>query len=226
MCCEEWIAQFPAREFPKNTRLFLQGEPLEHCFYLKKGICSQMVNYENGTEVVTKYHFPGDMLNIWGILKHKSVYASSAVAKTDAYGIMIPASAMRQELDRNFAFYRWIVEAVLDKNQYVYQQYQKKSKGGAAEILCYAILALSQEDASGRIYLSKDFSFCDLAQHLRMHRVSVSHVFKFLQEKQVLRKCERGWRILDVRALEEYAQGNLIADQYAPQSGRGQKKIE
>ena len=223
MCFEEWMEQFPAKEFPKNTRLFLQGDPLDYCFYLKQGICSQMINYENGIEVVAKYYFPGDLLNIWGVLKQKNAYASTTVAKTDAYGIMIPATAMRRELDQNFSFYRWIVESVLNKNQYVYQQYQKKSKGSTAEILCYAILGLSQEDSNGRIYLSKDFSFCDLAQHLRIHRVSVSHVFKFLQENHVIQKCNRGWRILDVHALQEYAQGNRIVDPHTSQAGEGRK---
>jgi CRP-like cAMP-binding protein len=204
----EWIAQFPKKQFSRDSRLFLQGDPLEYCYYLTKGICSQLVDYENGTEVVTKYYFPGDFLNIWGVLKHKTVYASTVVAKTDIYAVVIPALQVRRELDENNVFYRQVVEAALENNQYVYQQYQKKAKGNAAEILCYAILALSQVEPDGKLYLSKDFAFCDLAQHLRIHRVTVSHVFKTLQEEKIIRKCDRGWRILDAAAVEEYAQGN------------------
>lgn len=206
----EWIEQFPTRKYPKNSRLFLQGDELECCYCLKSGICSQLVNYENGTEVVTKYYFPGDMLNIWGILKHKTACPSTVVAKTDVVTAVIPALVLRKELDENSDFYRWVVETVLTNNQYVYQQYQKKAKGNAAEILCYTILALSQPDPDGGVYLPKDFAFCDLAQHLRIHRITVSHIFKVLQEERVIRKCPIGWKLLDTNALEEYARGNQI----------------
>lgn len=207
---KEWIMQFPKKKFSKDSRLFIQGDELDYCYYLTKGICSQLIDYENGTEVVTKYYFPGSFLNIWGVLKHKDAYASTVVAKTDLYAIVIPALQIRKELDENFLFYREVVESMLENNQYVYQQYQKKSKGNAAEILCYAIFALSQMDSDGRLYLSKDFAFCDLAQHLRIHRVTVSHVFKALQEEQVIRKCAQGWEILSAHTLEEYAQGNRV----------------
>lgn len=206
----EWIQQFPTRKWAKGSRLFLQGDELEYCYYLKSGICSQFINYENGIEVVTKYYFAGEMLNIWGVLKRKTVYPSSAMAKTDLAATVIPVPALRWELDHNFEFYRWVVEFILTNNQYVYQQYQKKAKGNAAEILCYTILALSQENSNGKFYLPKDFAFCDLAQHLRIHRVTVSHIFKVLQEENIIRKCALGWELLDIGTLEEYARGNRI----------------
>lgn len=210
-----WMDQFPTRKYPKNSRLFLQGDELSYCYYLRSGICSQIINYESGIEVVTKYYFPGEMINIWGVLKRKSVYPSCVVSKTDITATVIPVSALRKELDENFEFYRWVVEDILANNQYVYQQYQKKAKGNAAEILCYTILALSREDPDGRFYLSKDFAFCDLAQHLRIHRITVSHIFKVLQEENVIRKCSLGWQLLDISALEEYARGNRILN-YSP----------
>lgn len=204
----QWIEQFPTRKYAKNCRLFMQGDKLEYCYYLKSGICSQFINYENGTEIVTKYYFPGQMLNIWGVLKRKDIHPSSVVAKTDITAVVIPARILRKELDENFAFYRWIVEYILENNQYVYEQYQKKAKGNAAEMLCYTILTLSQTDLHGNSYLPKEFAFLDLAQHLRIHRITVSHIFRALQEENVICKCDLGWRLLDIDALEEYAQGN------------------
>ena len=212
----EWFAQFPVKKFDKDSTLFMQGDTLNYCYYLKKGICSQLIYYENGIEVVPKYHFPGDLMNVWGVLKNKTAYASTAVAKVDVYAAVIPASRLRRELEENFSFYRWVVESILMDNQYVYEQYHKKSKGSAAEILCYAILTMSQTGSDGELYLPKEFSFLDLARHLRIHRITVSYIFKALQEENIIQKCNVGWRILDVQALESYSQGNLILNYGAP----------
>ena len=207
----KWFEQFPLRKYPKGHRLFSQGDELEYCYFLKSGICSQFINYENGTEIITKYHFPGQMLNIWGLLKHKDTCQSSVSVKTDLTAVVVPASILRKELDENFTFYRWIVEEfILKNNQYVYEQYQKKAKGNAAEILCYTILSLCQSDFCGNTYLPKGLGFCDLSQHLRIHRITISHIFKALQEENVIRKTDLGWQLIDINALEEYAQGNRI----------------
>lgn len=206
----EWLSQFPTKKFDKDIRLFIQGDELDCCYYLTKGICSQLINYENGVEIIAKYHFPGELLNIWGVLKNRTACSSTVAAKTDTRAIIIPISEIRKKLDEDFAFYRWVVEPLLESNQYVYEQYQKKARGNAAEILCYTILALNQVDSKGRLYLPKCFSFSDLSQHLRIHRITILRIFKALQEEEVIRKYELGWLILKEHDLREYAGGNKV----------------
>lgn len=205
---EEWIAQFPLRKYDKGSWLFLQGDPLDYCYFLTKGICSQLVGYENGEEIVTRFYFPGDILNIWGLLKHRSICSSTAAAKTDACVRVIPASILREKLETSFDFYRWIVEFVLTQNQYIYDQYKKKSKGAATEMICYLIRTLSQRDSQGALYLPKEFTLNDIALHLRIHRVTVSRVFKSLQEQGIIRKYKHGWLIVKPEELEHCAQGS------------------
>lgn len=206
----QWLEQFPTRKYLRNTRLFSQGDELAYCYYLTDGIASQFINYENGTEIVTKYHFPGQMLNIWGVLKHKQICRSSVVSKTDLTAVVIPAAELRRKLDEDFPFYRWVVEHILENNRYIYEQYQKKARGNAAEIVCYTILALCQSDLQGNSYLPREFTFLDLAQHLRIHRITVSHIFKALQEERIVERTDLGWRLLDFDGLNEYAQGNRL----------------
>lgn len=204
----QWIRQFPTKKFEKDSYLFLQGDELDYCYYITKGICSKSTSYENGIEVIVKYHFPHDLLNIWGVLKNRTTCSSTVIAKTDVHAIMVPVAVIRKKMSEDFAFYRQIVEPLIEDNQYIYQQYQKKTKGGTAEMLCYSILALSRSSSNDQKHLPKVFSFMDLSQHLRIHRITVSHIFQALQKEQIIRKCKDGWQILNVEALEEYAQGN------------------
>lgn len=204
----QWMKQFPCRKFEKDSYLFMQGNELNYCYYLTKGICSKSVSNENGMEVIVKYHFPGCLLNIWGMLKNRTTCSCTVLAKTDVYAIMIPVDIIQKKLSEDFAFYRWIVEPLIEDNQYIYQQYQKKTKGGTAEMLCYSILALSRSGSSDQKHLPKVFSYVDLSQHLQIHRITVSHIFQALQKEQIIKKCPDGWRILDSEALEEYALGH------------------
>lgn len=208
--CHEWIKQFPEKIFPKDSFFYIQGDSLDYCFYVLEGIGMQVINYENGVEIISKYRFPGGLMNVWGVMKNSNFYTSSGIAKTDIRIIVIPASAMRVKLNEDFAFYRWAVDILLKQNQYIYELYQKKTKGNAAEILCYSILSMSQTTSSGTRYLPKALALTDIAQHLRIHRVTVSHVFKALQEEQIIKKCSLGWQIIDEKQLERYSKGNII----------------
>lgn len=207
MQMHSWLHQFPAQKFKKNTYLYRQGDPLELCYFLTSGICSQIITYENGEEITARYYFAGDMLSIWGMFKHRESYPGSMLCKTDVYAVVVPCKLVQQMLETSFDFYRWAAENAMQNNNYIYEQYQKKAKGNASEILCYTIYVLLQRKDSGEYYLARNFTIEELARHLRLHRVTVSRIFRVLQNENILRKFEDGWIVGDLDRLHLLSTG-------------------
>jgi CRP/FNR family transcriptional regulator, anaerobic regulatory protein len=192
------------RRLARGETLFHAGDRREQLFRVERGALCHYLRWDDGHHEVIEFAFPGDIIGFGHLAQHATT--AQAVAKT----IVSPISDEEFEQlletdgqlaarfaaagDREFDFMR--VRSI-DSNR------GKPAKRVASFIA--AMSRLSADEGRDPNIITDEFSSGVVAEHLNMSLDALASVLRELQAKGMVADAGNGLRIVDIDALEAFA---------------------
>lgn len=192
-------AAFP-RRLSRGQVLFTEGERSDHVYVVADGRVKVLVSSPHGDELVLSVLVPGDALGELSVLDGCD-RSASAVALDDVSLWCVPAEAVRALLHVSPAAALAVAEELAAR--------VRRLTGAAADLVFLdlprrlAKLLASEEAAEGR---ATALTQSDVAAHLGVTRQSLNRALQRLQDRGWVEVQRGGIAVLDVPALQRFAQ--------------------
>lgn len=198
--------------FKKGDYLIRMGQRIDYVYYLEKGhVHREMVN-ENGARTFLSQKIGGQSIqSIVGLLslydeQGRDFADNDFIAATDCVCYRIPSEACKEFFLCHPKLLEKVVCTAVAVSNEVRRVYLTKTEVPAYVHLCQLILQNVVEDETDLI-LPKVFTNIEIAKRVTTHKVTISRMLRVLREEGVIEKTPKGYRILDMAALQAYANG-------------------
>ena len=185
----------------KNNVLYTIGEQFKSLYVVHSGMFKTTRVEENGSERITSFHLPGEIMGLDGI--HLNQYQSTAKALTMSSYCKIPYQSLL-EMSEDYPEIQKNLLNVMSREIYTCNKNHKDIRSKAK--LALFIKTISQRFKT-RGYSHHEFflpvSQKDIASYLGMAEETLSRVFKKLQKLEVVSYKKHILTILNMSLLSE-----------------------
>jgi CRP/FNR family transcriptional regulator len=193
--------------YKRGERLFESGARFHSIFAIRSGSIKSFVS-ENGSEQVTGFHLPGELLGLEAI--HSNAYATTTQAMESTCLCEIPFNRL-QSLGKRLPVLQQQLLAVLSREiQHDHEMVKILGRNSAEERLA-ALMVNFSERYKNRGFSSTEFNLSmsrnDIGSYLGLAVETVSRIFSRFQKKGLLEVQRRHISIVDLISLRAIASG-------------------
>lgn len=195
-----------AREWKKNSLVFLQGDPLENVYFIYNGKIKIYKSDVNGKEQIVAIMKKGEMFPHVGFFR-KGDYPAYAEVLEPSTLIAVPISQFENVLIENpelcIKVFKVLGEKIVDLQNRLEEQILNNTYEQIVKLLIRLAQKHGAEQEDGTILLKSEFTNKDLANMIGTTRETISRTLTKMKKDELIEVDEDGNMILDVEILME-----------------------
>lgn len=200
------------RWYNKGDYLQRNTDPIEHIYYLQRGLAAVYRVTEGGQDEIIRYVRPGTFIGaptLFTLTKGLADSDTSIRASSDCKVYKIPFDHFLQVARAHPAILEQIIVELSLESRYFRLLMTYTAHHRTANALALLLTNL-MEETDGQYVISKYTTFTDMASYLKTHKITISRIIKKLTELGVLAKIDSQLHVLDPARLEAYAHGQEL----------------
>jgi len=195
-----------AREWKKQSHVFLQGDPLENVYFIYNGKIKIYKSDINGKEQIVAIAKKGEMFPHVGFFR-KGDYPAYAEVLESSTLIAIPISKFENVLIENpelcIKVFKVLGEKIVDLQNRLEEQILNNTYEQIVKLLIRLAQKHGKEQEDGTIVLKSEFTNKDLANMIGTTRETISRTLTKMKKDELIEVDEEGNMIVDVEILME-----------------------
>ncbi|MGG3469605.1 Crp/Fnr family transcriptional regulator [Neobacillus pocheonensis] len=195
-----------AREWKKQSHVFLQGDPLENVYFIYDGKIKIYKSDVNGKEQIVAIMKKGEMFPHVGFFR-KGDYPAYAEVVEPATLIAVPISKFETVLIENpelcIKVFKVLGEKIVDLQNRLEEQILNNTYEQIVKLLIRLAQKHGKEQDDGTILLRSEFTNKDLANMIGTTRETISRTLTKMKKDELIEVDDDGNMILDVEILME-----------------------
>ena len=193
-----------ARDWKKQSHVFLQGDPLENVYFIYDGKIKVYKSDINGREQIVAIMKKGDMFPHVGFFR-KGDYPAYAEVLEPSILIAIPISKFENVLIENpelcIKVFRVLGEKIVDLQNRLEEQILNNTNEQIIKLLIRLGQKHGKKLADGRILLKAEFTNKDLANMIGTTRETISRTLTKMKKDELIEVDEKGDMLLNIDKL-------------------------
>jgi CRP/FNR family transcriptional regulator, cyclic AMP receptor protein len=193
-----------ARDWKKNSHVFLQGDPLANVYFIDKGKVKIYKSDSNGREQIVSIATDGDMFPHVGFFR-KGEYPAFAEVIEPSKLVVVPIDHFEKVLIENphlcIKVFRVLGEKIIDLQDRLEEQILNNTYEQIIKLLVRLSEKHGTEMEDGKILLQSHFTNKDLANMIGTTRETVSRTLTKMKKESLIEVNENGDMILDPELL-------------------------
>jgi CRP/FNR family transcriptional regulator, cyclic AMP receptor protein len=195
-----------AREWKKNSLVFLQGDPMENVYFIYEGKLKIYKSDVNGKEQIVAIMKKGEMFPHVGFFR-KGDYPAYAEVLEPSTLIAVPISQFENVLIENpelcIKVFKVLGEKIVDLQNRLEEQILNNTYEQIVKLLIRLAQKHGTEQEDGTILLKSEFTNKDLANMIGTTRETISRTLTKMKKDELIEVDEDGNMVLDVEILME-----------------------
>ncbi|MCM3766608.1 Crp/Fnr family transcriptional regulator [Neobacillus niacini] len=195
-----------AREWKKNSLVFLQGDPMENVYFIYDGKIKIYKSDVNGKEQIVAIMKKGEMFPHVGFFR-KGDYPAYAEVLEPSTLIAVPISQFENVLIENpelcIKVFKVLGEKIVDLQNRLEEQILNNTYEQIVKLLIRLAQKHGTEQEDGTILLKSEFTNKDLANMIGTTRETISRTLTKMKKDELVEVDDDGNMILDVEILME-----------------------
>lgn len=195
-----------AREWKKQSHVFLQGDPLENVYFIYEGKIKIYKSDINGREQIVAIAKKGEMFPHVGFFR-KGDYPAYAEVLESSTLITIPISKFETVLIENpelcIKVFKVLGEKIVDLQNRLEEQILNNTYEQIVKLLIRLAQKHGKEQEDGTILLKSEFTNKDLANMIGTTRETISRTLTKMKKDELIEVDDEGNMIVDVDTLME-----------------------
>jgi CRP/FNR family transcriptional regulator len=193
-----------AREWKKQSHVFLQGDPLENVYFIYEGKIKIYKSDINGKEQIVAIAKKGEMFPHVGFFR-KGDYPAYAEVLESSTLIAIPISKFENVLIENpelcIKVFKVLGEKIVDLQNRLEEQILNNTYEQIVKLLIRLAQKHGKEQEDGTIVLKSEFTNKDLANMIGTTRETISRTLTKMKKDELIEVDDEGNTIVDVDML-------------------------
>lgn len=198
-----------AKEWKKQSHVFLQGDPLENVYFIYDGKIKVYKSDINGREQIVAIMKKGEMFPHVGFFR-KGDYPAYAEVLERSTLIAIPISKFENVLIENpelsIKVFRVLGEKIVDLQNRLEEQILNNTYEQIIKLLIRLGQKHGKELNDGRILLKAEFTNKDMANMIGTTRETISRTLTRMKKEELIEVGPDGDMLLDIETLMEEIQ--------------------
>jgi CRP/FNR family transcriptional regulator, cyclic AMP receptor protein len=198
-----------AKEWKKQSHVFLQGDPLENVYFIYDGKIKVYKSDINGREQIVAIIKKGEMFPHVGFFR-KGDYPAYAEVLEPSTLIAIPISKFENVLIENpelcIKVFRVLGEKIVDLQDRLEEQILNNTYEQIIKLLIRLGQKHGKELNDGRILLKAEFTNKDMANMIGTTRETISRTLTRMKKEELIEVGPDGDMLLDIETLMEEIQ--------------------
>jgi CRP/FNR family cyclic AMP-dependent transcriptional regulator len=195
-----------AREWKKQSHVFLQGDPLENVYFIYDGKIKIYKSDINGKEQIVAIAKKGEMFPHVGFFR-KGDYPAYAEVLEPSTLIAVPISKFETVLIENpelcIKVFKVLGEKIVDLQNRLEEQILNNTYEQIIKLLIRLAQKHGNEQEDGTILLKSEFTNKDLANMIGTTRETISRTLTKMKKDELIEVDNEGNMIVDVKILME-----------------------
>lgn len=195
-----------ARDWKKQSHVFLQGDPLENVYFIYDGKIKVYKSDVNGKEQIVAIMKKGEMFPHVGFFR-KGDYPAYAEVLESSTLITVPISKFEAVLIDNpelcIKVFRVLGEKIVDLQNRLEEQILNNTYEQIVKLLIRISQKHGKELEDGRILLKAEFTNKDLANMIGTTRETISRTLTKMKKDELIEVDDESNMILDIERLME-----------------------
>lgn len=195
-----------AREWKKQSHVFLQGDPLENVYFIYDGKIKIYKSDINGKEQIVAIAKKGEMFPHVGFFR-KGDYPAYAEVLEPSTLIAVPISKFETVLIENpelcIKVFKVLGEKIVDLQNRLEEQILNNTYEQIIKLLIRLAQKHGNEQEDGTILLKSEFTNKDLANMIGTTRETISRTLTKMKKDELIEVDNEGNMIVDVEILME-----------------------
>ena len=195
-----------AREWKKQSHVFLQGDPLENVYFIYDGKIKIYKSDINGKEQIVAIAKKGEMFPHVGFFR-KGDYPAYAEVLEPSTLIAVPISKFETVLIENpelcIKVFKVLGEKIVDLQNRLEEQILNNTYEQIIKLLIRLAQKHGKEQDDGTIVLKSEFTNKDLANMIGTTRETISRTLTKMKKDELIEVDDEGNMIVDVEILKE-----------------------
>ncbi|WP_066061091.1 Crp/Fnr family transcriptional regulator [Neobacillus soli] len=195
-----------AREWKKQSHVFLQGDPLENVYFIYNGKIKIYKSDVNGKEQIVAIMKKGEMFPHVGFFR-KGDYPAYAEVLEPSTLIAVPISKFESVLIENpelcIKVFKVLGEKIVDLQNRLEEQILNNTYEQIVKLLIRLAQKHGKEQEDGTILLKSEFTNKDLANMIGTTRETISRTLTRMKKDELIEVDDDGNMIVDVEILME-----------------------
>lgn len=193
-----------AREWKKNSHVFLQGDPLENVYFIFDGKIKIYKSDISGKEQIVAIAKKGEMFPHVGFFR-KGDYPAYAEVLEPSTLIAVPISKFEKVLIENpelcIKVFKVLGEKIVDLQNRLEEQILNNTYEQIIKLLIRLAQKHGIEQTDGTIQLKSEFTNRDLANMIGTTRETISRTLTKMKKEELIELDHEGNMILDITVL-------------------------
>jgi CRP/FNR family transcriptional regulator, cyclic AMP receptor protein len=198
-----------ARDWKKQSHVFLQGDPLENVYFIYDGKIKIYKSDINGKEQIVAIAKKGEMFPHVGFFR-KGDYPAYAEVIEPSTLIAVPISKFESVLIENpelcIKVFKVLGEKIVDLQNRLEEQILNNTYEQIIKLIIRLAQKHGQEKGDGTILLKSEFTNKDLANMIGTTRETISRTLTKMKKDELIEVDEEGNMIVDIEILMEEIQ--------------------
>ncbi|WML59972.1 Crp/Fnr family transcriptional regulator [Neobacillus sp. PS2-9] len=195
-----------ARDWKKQSHVFLQGDPLENVYFIYDGKIKIYKSDINGKEQIVAIAKKGEMFPHVGFFR-KGDYPAYAEVIEPSTLIAVPISKFESVLIDNpelcIKVFKVLGEKIVDLQNRLEEQILNNTYEQIIKLIIRLAQKHGQEKGDGTILLKSEFTNKDLANMIGTTRETISRTLTKMKKDELIEVDEEGNMIVDIEILME-----------------------
>jgi len=195
-----------AREWKKQSHVFLQGHPLENVYFIFDGKIKIYKSDVNGKEQIVAIAKKGEMFPHVGFFR-KGEYPAYAEVLEPSTLIAVPIAKFETVLIENpelcIKVFKVLGEKIVDLQNRLEEQILNNTYEQIIKLLIRLAQKHGVDKGDGTIHLRSEFTNRDLANMIGTTRETISRTLTKMKKEELIELDEKGDMILDIDILME-----------------------
>lgn len=195
-----------AKDWKKQSHVFLQGDPLENVYFIYDGKIKVYKSDINGREQIVAIMKKGEMFPHVGFFR-KGDYPAFAEVLEPSTLIAIPISKFETVLIENpelcIKVFRVLGEKIVDLQNRLEEQILNNTYEQIIKLLIRLAQKYGKDLSDGRILLKAEFTNKDLANMIGTTRETISRTLTKMKKDELIEVNDNGDMLLDIETLME-----------------------
>jgi CRP/FNR family transcriptional regulator len=186
-----------------GEHLYYQNQKTHYIFALYSGFCKEYSVDEEGSEIVSGFYFPGDILGLESFQEKK--YLFSAIALKPCQFCAIPCQELFQLMREYPHIFERFIHIMSHKTHNNYQSHFTTNAKHRIAVFLLDIFYRIQERKKSEGYIDLPMSQFDIGNLLGLAHETVSRILHLFQQSHIIKIQNRSIYITDIAALKTLA---------------------
>ncbi|MEO2076435.1 MAG: Crp/Fnr family transcriptional regulator [Bacillus sp. (in: firmicutes)] len=195
-----------ARDWKKQSHVFLQGDPLENVYFIYDGRIKIYKSDVNGKEQIVAIAKKGEMFPHVGFFR-KGDYPAYAEVLEPSTLIAVPISKFEAVLIENpelcIKVFKVLGEKIVDLQNRLEEQILNNTYEQIIKLIIRLAQKHGQDQGNGTILLKSEFTNKDLANMIGTTRETISRTLTKMKKDELIEVDDEGNMIVDIEILME-----------------------